>query len=152
MPSKKGRPMIKKLLLLLVCLSTLASAQSEHYILYSLEQDVTGDGVPERIMVRSTTSSDPSADSPKDLVICHRKGDKYVAMFRKSLGRASFYTPVEKFQWQAASTILSGVTVRPVPDDSRGYPEIWLVFAPNSGEFVTYRFNGSGYKLFRTGD
>lgn len=137
-----------KILVFSLALSISALAQpADVHILYSLDADVNGDGVEERLLVGSPTSGDPTAVSAKDFVICERVGDKFKPVYTKSLGTNSqFQNKVASFQWQGPDTIMAGITTRPVYGQPNKPPEIWVVFVPSSDGFLSFRYNGKTYE------
>ena len=129
---------------LLLTLSWSALAQSDTHVLYCLDQDVTGDGVAERIMVRSATSPDPNRPGSKDFVICENKGGKFVPVFRKALGdKVQFFPKVARFQWESPDTSLAGLKVRATDGP---YPEIGVIFTPSSEDFRVFKYNGVNFE------
>lgn len=135
---------------LLALLSTLVVtqvtlAQSTTFVLYSVDRDVNGDGVAERVMVTSENTGDPTSESQKSLLILRRSGEKYVSVFKADLGSSGFTNQLESFQWEDAGTLMAGIEVR---QGSR-YPEIWIVFAPNTDHVATFQFDGKAYREIR---
>jgi len=131
---------MKYWLAFLLFLVTLpCSADSDAYVLYSLDSDIDGDKVPERMIILSEESSDPAHMGPKKLQIMKRERDEYKTVYTDQF-EAGFYTKLAPFQWQGADNAMAGLAVRKFSGEK--YPAVWVVFTPNSSDFLSYSYDG----------
>ena len=135
---------MRKLLISLLLLLTLpSSADDSAYVLYSLDADIDGDRTPERMVILSQESSDPAHQGNKKLLIMKRSGDVYQTIFTDQFDGA-FYTKLAPFQWQGAENAMAGVTLRKFSEQK--YPTVWVVFTPNSSDFLSYSYDGKTFR------
>lgn len=107
--------------------------------------DLDGDGQDEvAAVVADKPGSDPQAEEPRRLAIL------------KSDGSVAFETPSFKEPFRPD---LDNLADRPentagvhVVQGAGAHPDIRLVFAPASGNFVVFRYDGSTYQVVESGD
>ena len=134
---------MKRLLISLLFLLALPSgADDSAYVLYSLDADIDGDRTPERMVVLSYESSDPAHQGKKKLLIMKRSGDLYKTVYSDQFD-GGFYTKLDPFQWQGADNAMAGVSLRKFSDQK--YATVWVVFTPNSSDFLSYTYDGKTF-------
>lgn len=135
---------MKRLALLIVLFLALPlQADNTAFVIYSLDTDMDGDGTPERLLVLSHQSPDPSKAGPKKFLVMKKNGETYKTVYRDSFD-ASFYTKLVPFQWEGVDNAMPGISTRRF--EGQKYPAIWVVFTPSSSDFLSYTFNGTSYK------
>ena len=135
---------MKKLLVSFLLLLILpAIADDSAYVLYSLDADIDGDRAPDRLVILSYESSDPAHQGNKKLLIMKRRGDVFQTVFSDSF-EGSFYTKVAPFQWQDADNAMAGLNIRKFSEQK--YAGVWVVFTPNSSDFLSYSYDGKTFR------
>lgn len=135
--------------LLFLCLTVSASAQN-FFILDWAEGDLTGDGVPERVYLVSSQSSDPAhPSSKKQLLVMEYHKQAYRQVFQKSV-QAPFFCKSDMQRLNSAYADVWGLQFLP---PNEGQPARFKVtFTPGSGEFFTLLHDGQRYRTESSGD
>lgn len=120
-----------------------AHAEERAHVLFMLDADVDADGHPERLLVLSQESSDPSHRGPKEFRVLKRKGDLFETVFSESYKSAAFSNEVAELQWKIPTTAV-GLKVSPLPPGVK-YPSFMVIFTPNSDDAVFYQFDGKNF-------
>lgn len=132
-----------KAILLVFFLGLPCLAQDRLFCLYAVDADADGDGRPERLVVYSAESGDPTRMGPKELWIYRRLGDKFVPFYKHKF-RAAFSNQVAAYQFEMPSTKI-GVAVQPA-GEGQEYPMVMVIFTPNSEDVALYRYNGRQFE------
>ena len=140
--SLKMRYLCLSLLLLFAVLPVGAEGQTYH-VLYSLHADVDGEKGEERLLMVSTTSSDPTSPGPKEFWVMKLRGDKYERVHRAGPDEGEFTNSMVMWQIESPETMLPGISLLP-----RGgkYPVVRIVFAPSSDYLVDFQYDGKTYR------
>lgn len=113
-------------------------------VLYQLERDLNGDRQPESArVVALDRNPEPNSDSRKVLQILDGNG---ALQFASEPFEEPFHTDLDSIAENADQKcglhVLEGST----------YPRIRLIFAPRSGNFVDFQFDGHTYVVAEIGD
>ncbi|MBT9584547.1 zinc ribbon domain-containing protein [bacterium] len=113
-------------------------------VLYHLERDLNGDQQPESArVVALDRNPEPNSDSRKVLQILDGNG---VLQFASEAFEEPFHTDLDEIAESADQK--SGLHVL----EGSKYPRIRLIFAPRSGNFVDFQFDGLHYVVAEFGD
>lgn len=114
-------------------------------VLYQSQGDLDGDGQPEVARVVSLDgNSAPDSQARKQLQILSSRGDfRFVSEPFEEPFRTDLDHLAEDSQGKAGLHVLKS---------SSGYPKIRLLFAPCSGNFVDFHYNGQQFELAGMGD
>ena len=143
-----SKKMLLSLATCLICLASPVHAQGELFILDSAQADLDGDRVPERILLLSPDSPDPShRKSKKELRILKQKGDRYQTVYTMPI-RSGFATKTMPWQFEDTASKLWGLQIEAGKPRAR----LWVVFATSSGDFFRLVFDGKTYHVESSGD
>lgn len=115
-------------------------------MLYQVQKDLDGDGQMELARVVSLDGkSAPESQARKQLQILSVRGDlRYVSEPFEEPFRTDLDHLAEGPEGKAGLHVLGG--------GSSGYPKLRLLFAPCSGNFVDFHYNGQQFELAGMGD
>ena len=134
------------------CLGLTVQAHAQTGFLLSwTEGDLNGDRVPERVLLVSPDSADPTnVKSRKKLVVLQRKGERYQSVFEWPIANGVVFTTKASERLLSPFADFWGLSYRPAKP---GYkPSARLCFTPGSGEFVNLVFDGKKYQIQGSGD
>ncbi|MBM3462224.1 MAG: hypothetical protein FJX76_09000 [Armatimonadetes bacterium] len=135
------------LFLLGLTLVLTSPASARDYILYSRIGDVDADRVAERVVIYSSNPN-PRKGKSVALAVQEKRGGQWRTVFREKSVDHEFHPENNNLAAQTGG-MKTGLYIRKT--DAR-YPDIFIVFTPNSGDFFLYRYNGSTYKLLDVGN
>ncbi len=135
--------------LTLLCITLSAWAQNL-FVLSWAEGDLNSDGVPERVFLTSSQSSDPAnARSEKQLLVMEYRDQRYQKAFQMPI-RGNFWCKSPALRLTSPVADFWGLQYLP---PALGEPaRVKLTFTPGSGEFLTIVHDGSTYRSQSSGD
>lgn len=135
--------------LLFLSLTLSASAQNL-FLLDWAEGDLTGDGIPERVFLVSTQSSDAANPrSKKQLLVMEYHNQTYRQAFQKTI-EAPFFCKSTLQRLNSADADFWGLHY--LPPNQGQQARIKVTFTPGSGEFFTLLHDGQRYRTESSGD